>query len=185
MNREKRNFTDDQMLRRNAEELLKKKQDKMDKKIIETDSIKLLHELQVHQIELEMQNEELIKANEAAETALKKYTMLYDFAPMGYFTLDPEGIICELNFTGAELLGDKRFSLVNSNFRLYVMDHSRLLFEKFFSKVFSKKGKESCEIYIGYDGTPSRTVYMEGVVTGDDSNCLLSVVDITDFKKQL
>ena len=93
MNKEKRNFTDDQMLRRNAEELLKKKQGKMDKLVMETDSIKLLHELQVHQIELEMQNEELIQANETAETALKKYTMLYDFAPMGYFTLDPDGNI--------------------------------------------------------------------------------------------
>ena len=78
MNKEKRNFTDDQMLRRNAEELLKKKQVKLENASMETDSIKLLHELQVHQIELEMQNEELIKANETAETALKKYTMLYD-----------------------------------------------------------------------------------------------------------
>ena len=183
MNKEKRNFTDDQMLRRNAEEQLKKKQEKMDKLIVETDSIKLLHELQVHQIELEMQNEELIHANEAAETALKKYTMLYDFAPMGYFTLDPDGIICELNFTGAELLGDKRFSLVNSNFRIYVAENSRSMFEKFLSKVYSKKGKESCEVNLGYDGTPLSTVYMEGVVTGDDRNCLLSVVDITGFKK--
>ena len=55
---------------------------------MESDVKKLLHELQVHQIELEMQNEELRKANETAETALKKYTMLYDFAPMGYFTLE-------------------------------------------------------------------------------------------------
>src|SRR5664280_2436332 len=113
MNREKRNFTDDQMLRRSAEELLKKKQDKLNKLVVETDSVKLLHELQVHQIELEMQNEELIAANEAAETALRKYTMLYDFAPMGYFTLDPDGNIYELNFTGAEMLGDKRYSPVS------------------------------------------------------------------------
>jgi hypothetical protein len=183
MNKEKRNFTDDQMLRRNAEELLKKKQDKMDKLVIETDALKLLHELQVHQIELEMQNEELIKANETAETALKKYTMLYDFAPMGYFTLDAVGNICELNFTGAEILGDKRFSLVNSNFKLFIAEESRTVFDKFFSKIYSKKGKESCEVKLGYDGNPPCTVYMEGVVTGDDRNCLLSVVDITGFQK--
>jgi len=183
MNKEKRNFTDDQMLRRNAEELLKKKQVKMDKVSIETDAIKLLHELQVHQIELEMQNEELIQANETAETALRKYTMLYDFAPMGYFTLDPEGNINELNFTGAELLGDKRFSLVNSNFRIYLTEDSRPIFENFFSKVHSNKAKESCEVKLGYDGNPISTVYMEGIVTGDDKNCLLSVVDITGFKK--
>jgi PAS domain-containing protein len=171
------------MLRRNAEELLKKKQVKMEKLAIETDAIKLLHELQVHQIELEMQNEELIQANETAETALRKYTMLYDFAPMGYFTLDPEGNINELNFTGAELLGDKRFSLVNSNFRLYITDDSRIIFEKFFNKVHSNKSKESCEVKLGYDGNAVSTVYMEGVVTGDDKNCLLSVVDITGFRK--
>jgi PAS domain-containing protein len=183
MNREKRNFTDDQMLRRNAEEILKKKQDKMDKLVIETDAIKLLHELQVHQIELEMQNEELIQANETAETALKKYTMLYDFAPMGYFTLDADGNICELNFTGAEMLGDKRFSLVNSNFKLFISEDSQTVFEKFFGEIYSNNHKESCEVMLGYDGNPLCTVYIEGVVTGDDRNCLLSVVDISGFKK--
>lgn len=183
MNKEKRNFTDDQMLRRNAEEVLKKKQVKMDKLAVETDSVKLLHELQVHQIELEMQNEELMQANEAAETALRKYTMLYDFAPMGYFTLEPDGIINELNFTGAEILGDKRFSLLNSNFKLFITEDSRPMFDKFFSKVFSKKGKETCEVKLGYNGNPSSTVYMEGVVTGDENKCLLSVVDISGFRK--
>ncbi len=183
MNKEKRNFTDDQRLRRNAEELLKKNQDKMEKVVVETDALKLLHELQVHQIELEMQNEELIQANLTAETALKKYTMLYDFAPMGYFTLDPDGNITELNFTGAEILGDKRFSLVNSNFRLFISEDSRATFDKFFKKVHSNKGKESCEIILGNDGNPLCTVYMEGVVTGDDKSCLLSVVDISGFRK--
>jgi PAS domain-containing protein len=183
MNKEKRNFTNDQMLRRNAEELLKKKQGKMDKLVMETDSIKLLHELQVHQIELEMQNEELIQANATAEAALKKYTMLYDFAPMGYFTLDPDGNIYELNFTGAEMLGDKRFSLVNSNFKLFVSEGSQSVFDKFFNKIYSKEGKESCEVKLGYNGNALSTVYMEGIVTGDDRQCLLSVVDISGFKK--
>jgi PAS domain-containing protein len=185
MNKEKRNFTDDQMLRRNAEELLKKKQDKMVKLTIETDSIKLLHELQVHQIELEMQNEELIEANETAETALKKYTMLYDFAPMGYFTLDSNANICELNFTGAEILGDKRFSLVNTNFKLFIAEDSKKVFDKFFTKIYAKNNKESCEVMLGYDSVPLCNAYMEGVVTGDERKCLLTVVDITNLKKKI
>jgi PAS domain-containing protein len=155
----------------------------MDKLIIETDAIKLLHELQVHQIELEMQNDELIQANATAEAALKKYTMLYDFAPMGYFTLDPDGSIFELNFTGAEMLGDKRYSLVNTNFKLFVSEDSRPVFDKFFSKIYSKKGKESCEVKLGYNGNPLCSAYMEGIVTGDDKKCLLSVVDISGFRK--
>ena len=182
MNTEKKNLTDAQILRIKAEEKLKEK--KITARIgIEADVKKLVHELQVHQIELEMQNEELREANETAETALKKYTMLYDFAPLGYFTLEKDGSISELNFTGAEMLGDKRFSLVNSNFKLFIAESSQQEFNKFFRKVFTSKSKESCEIMLGYDGKPLCSVYMEGVVLGDDMNCLLSVVNISAFKK--
>ena len=121
-------------LRIKAEEMLKEKQGK-DIPVIEADVKKLLHELQVHQIELEMQNEELLLAYEKAETALKKYTMLYDFSPMGYFTLEKDGTISELNFSGAEMLGDKRFLLMNSNFKLFVSEDSRPVFNHFFKKV--------------------------------------------------
>jgi PAS domain-containing protein len=182
MNKEKRNFTDDQMLRRKAEEQLKKKQEKSGKPVLENDAVKLLHELQVHQIELEMQNEELREANLTAETALKKYTMLYDFAPMGYFTLDKDGSIFELNFTGAEILGEKRFSLLNANFKLFVSQESKPVFNEFINKVFASNAKESCKVMLGYDNNPLGYVYMEGIVTGDDRKCLLSVVDISSFK---
>jgi PAS domain-containing protein len=182
MNKEKRNFTDDQMLRRKAEEQLKQKQEKKSKPVLENDAVKLLHELQVHQIELEMQNEELREANLTAETALKKYTMLYDFAPMGYFTLDQDGSIFELNFTGAEILGEKRFSLVNSNFKLFVSQESKPVFNEFISRVFTSNAKESCKLMLGYDNNPLGYVYMEGIVTGDDRKCLLSVIDISSFK---
>jgi len=183
MSNGEQNLTDAQILRLKAEEKLKKKQKKTDKPVIETDVKKLLHELQVHQIELEMQNEELREANETAETALKKYTMLYDFAPMGYYTLDSDGSICELNFTGADMLGEKRFSLVNSNFKLFISKGSQNVFNNFFRKVYTSNAKESCEVMLGYDNAPLCLVYMEGIVTGDDRKCLLSVVDITGFKK--
>ena len=182
MNTEKKNLTDAQMLRLKAEEKLKARK-KPGKLVIEADVIKLLHELQVHQIELEMQNEELREANETAETALKKYTMLYDFAPMGYFTLEKDGSISELNFTGAEILGEKRFSLLNSNFKLFVSESSRAEFDRFFSKVFKSNAKESCVVLLGYDGRSLCSAYIEGIVVGDDRKCLLSVVNTSAFKK--
>ena len=185
MSIEKPDFTDAGMLRKKAEEKLKSGHKKEIKPDLEADKMKLLHELQVHQIELEMQNEELKQANETAEAALKKYTMLYDLAPMGYFTLDEDGSIYDLNFTGAELLGDKRYSLVNSNFKLFISKESQKVFNDFFKKVYISGAKESCNVKLGYDDMSLLDVYIEAVVTGDDRKCLLSVVDISGIKRQV
>jgi nitrogen fixation/metabolism regulation signal transduction histidine kinase len=182
MSNEENNSTDPKILRRKAEEQLKENKKNLDMSVTESDVKKLLHELQVHQIELEMQNEELIKANETAETALKKYTMLYDFAPMGYFTIEPDGSICELNFTGAEILGDKRISLVGTNFKIFVSEDSKPEFSKFFKKVYTSNSKESCSVKLGDENKPLRLVYMEGIVLSGENQCILSVVDISTFK---
>jgi len=181
MNNEEFDFTDPGTLRQKAEELLKLKLVKTDKPVPETDVKKLLHELQVHQIELEMQNEELRQAYETAETALKKYTMLYDLSPMGYLTLEIDGTIEELNFTAADMLGERRFSLAGSNFILFVAEGSKPEFNNFLRKVFASHTKESCTVMLGHDLTPLVQVYMEGIVTGDDDKCLLSVVDVSSF----
>src|ERR1051326_6321066 len=84
-------------LRRRAEARLKKQ--RMDKTAprTEADTRRLLQELQVHQIELEMQNAELLSARDQLEMALEKYTDLYDFAPVGYFSIDEQGSILEAN----------------------------------------------------------------------------------------
>jgi len=181
---EEMDFTDAKMLRKKAEEQLKLKQADETSHEKETDLKKLLHELQVHQIELEMQNEELRQAYVTTEAALKKYTMLFDLAPVGYFSLDHEGTICELNFTGADILHERRFSLIGSNFKLFVSEASRLVFNNFFRKVFTSHTKETCEILLGHEKEPLCLVYMEGVVAEDDQKCLLSVIDISKFRLQ-
>jgi PAS domain-containing protein len=128
-------FTDPRTLRSKAEKLLKQKLVNTNKTSPETDVKKLLHELQVHQIELEMQNEELRQADETAETALKKYTMLFDLSPMGYLTIESNGKIEELNFTAADMIGERRFSLIGSNFILFIAEKSKQVFNNFLSKV--------------------------------------------------
>lgn len=179
---EEMDFTDSKMLREKAEKQLNEKLKQEESALKETDINKLLHELQVHQIELEMQNEELRQAYETAETALKKYTMLFDLSPMGYFSLDAEGAICDLNFTGADMLGERRFSLIDSNFKLFISEESKSVFNNFFKKVYTSNAKESCEVLLGYDNKPLCRVYMEGVVTEDEQKCLISVVDISKFQ---
>ena len=183
MKDQEQNLTDAEVLRMKAEKQLKKKHKKAEKQHIEADMQRLVHELQVHQIELQMQNEELRDAYETSEIALKKYTLLYDFAPVGFFTLDIEGIISELNFTGAELLGEKRFSLTDSNLKLFVTEDTLSVFNNFLIRIFSGISKECCEVQLWYDNKPPCLVYMEGIIMEHKKKCLLSVVDISAFKK--
>lgn len=178
MKSEEIDFTDARKLRKIAEALLKEKQFKAEKEIMQSDLKKLTHELQVHQIELEMQNEELQKAYEAAEVALKKYTMLYDLAPMGYMTISNDGTIRELNFTAADTIGERRFKLVDTNLKLFIMDESKQVFNDFINRVFTSGTKETCKVALGKDNSRSSLVYMEGIVIEKDNNCLLTFLEI-------
>jgi PAS domain-containing protein len=78
----------------------------------------LVHELSVHQIELEMQNEELRRSREQLEESRSEYEELYDFAPVGYLTLDKRGLITRANLTACSLLGVERSHLVKKPFTL-------------------------------------------------------------------
>lgn len=170
-------------LRKKAEEKLSKQQPEAGKERVEDENIKLQYELSVHEIELEMQNEELRSVNNSLEMALKKYTMMYDFAPMGFFTIDEKGIIEELNFAGAEILNEKRFILINSSFKFYVYEESRPVFDNFLKMVYLSKSKKQCKVQIGRDAKNLTTVFIEAIVTSDNK-CLLSVLDTFEFDKR-
>ena len=107
-----------------------------------SDHLKCIHELEVHQIELEMQNEELRLAIDKATTA----TTLYDFSPVGYFTLERDGTISEMNLNGAKMLGKDRSKLVNSNFKQFVSPDTLQEFRDFKKKAIETNIKQICEV---------------------------------------
>jgi PAS domain S-box-containing protein len=80
----------------------------------------LLHELLVHKVELEMQNEELRRTHNTLTEARDRYIELYDFAPVGYVTISREGLITEINLTGSTMLGVERTKLVNRRFAKFI-----------------------------------------------------------------
>jgi len=179
MNKEEIKNNNAQILRRKAEKLMYERHNRLDANSKEMDQQKLLHELQVHQIELEMQNEELLNEVELVEKTLKKNALLFELAPMGYFTLDATGKIFELNQAGARMLRDNSTNLINANFKIFVVDRARTVFENFIKNAFQKGEKVSCKIMLEKNKKPLCYVYLEGLVIPDDQKLLLSVVNIS------
>ena len=157
MKKDKKISTEAAELRRRAEEQLRGSKTEGARPQTEDETQRLLHELQVHQIELEMQNEELRRARAELEVALEKYTDLYDFAPVGYLTLGPDDEIRQVNLTGARLLGVERSRLVGGRFGVFVGEADRPAFRAFLEKVFESQEKESCEVALlqGESAPPS------------------------------
>ena len=134
-------------LRRQAEERLPATKAARRSPRTEEAAQKLVHELEVHQIELEMQNAELRRAQEGLEISRNMYSELYDFAPVGYFTIDSHGLIEGVNLTGAYLLGIERGLLLKRPFISFVAEASdREIFSKHREEVFQKQGNQTCEI---------------------------------------
>jgi len=133
-------------LRRRAEKLLKSRPPEIDQPQTESDAKRLLHELQVHHLELEMQNAELREARDAVETQLGRYTDLYDFAPVGYYSIDESGVILEVNLTGAALLGVERSRLLKKRLLAFVSPKSLTTFHAFLRKIFTCPQKQVCVV---------------------------------------
>ena len=145
----------------------------------EAEMRKLIHELQVYQIELEMQNEELQQAVEKAAIAIA----LYDFAPTGYFTVKPDSTISQLNLCGAKMLGKERLYLRNSRLNQFITPHTQPLFNEFLQICFETGLKQTCEIGLAIQGKPLSFLYLEGMVSEDKNKCLVVAVDITERKQ--
>jgi signal transduction histidine kinase/DNA-binding response OmpR family regulator len=146
-------------------------------------SQKILQELQIHQIELEMMHEELMQSKNETDTLLAKHLDIYDFAPIGYFTLNPGGTILQANLTGAGLLHVERSLLIGRPFRLHISDASYPAFDTFFKKTVEGKTRGSCELMLPKTGGASRFVQLKARSSEDGKECYMSMMDITGRKQ--
>jgi len=176
----KRSIDNDKVLRRLAEARLASHPKRS--KPREADIESLIHEFQVHQAELEIQNEELRDSRTIIENANKRYSDLYDFAPVGYFTMGKEGRILEVNLTAAELLGLEKRYLIGKPFNVFVHPEDQDVY--FLHRGSLGKGAaQTCEIRLV---KKSAIVFHAQLVSkpldgnaGDDEEFLISVIDIT------
>jgi PAS domain S-box-containing protein len=150
--------------------------------------LRLLHELQVHQIELEMQNGELRQARDERdkmEAQLGKYSDLYDFAPVAYFNLDHRGIIRAVNITGTGFLGIARSLLIGRRMDCFISDETRPVFHDFLDKVFESETKETCELVLQKERHSPLVVQVKAVLSESREECRAVVIDITERKRLL
>ena len=171
-------------LRYRAEEKLNEHKGEVEKKSVEEADIqRLVHELEVHQIELEMQNEQMIQQQKEMEVTLNTYADLYAFAPVGFFVITQDSTIRNANLTGAELLGESLSNLIKRRFGVFVTAPSRTIFNAFLEKVFTSTKLETCEIALQKKGAPPLWVHIQAVIDDDQETCRAVVVDMTARKQ--
>jgi PAS domain S-box-containing protein len=145
----------------------------------------LVHELQVHQIELEMQNDELRRAQVEIEESRSKYSDLYDFAPAGYFSLNAGGEIVRVNLTGACLLNIDREKLLHRLLSAFVEPSYQWVFTEHFRKAFSQGEGTHCELKMVREGGEPFHAFLNSISSNEGSAIRVRTIiaDITDRKR--
>jgi PAS domain S-box-containing protein len=149
---------------------------------------RLQHELSTHQAELESQNQELRESQQRIEQARDRYSDLYDFAPVGYLTLDPQGCVREINLTGARMLGSDRNSLLGKPLVLWLRPESHSAFHQHLNLVRHSTERVTAELKLRGVGGSLRYVSMVSTSNASDVadviECRSALVDITELKNK-
>ena len=147
--------------------------------------LKLMHELQVHQIELEMQNEELRKTQLELALARERYFDLYDLAPISYCTTDERGVILEANLATAELLGEPRSELVGQPISRYISKECQDDYYHCRRLLYASGERQGCELRLAQPDGEAHWVYLTISTAkdaqGDKVHCVV-LTDITEAK---
>ncbi len=197
MGNQKKPNRDHSGLRKRAEERLRLSTEP-DQTRSMADMHKLIHELSVHQIELEMQQEELVQSREELELLLDRYTELYDFAPVGYLTLCRDTTILEINLTASSMLGVERGKLKGRRFSRFIDPQDWKRFNTMLERAFLSGESEWCEFSLITDvkelsenssprtpqGTQAaiKTFRVDALVSNDHQECRAILSDISRQK---
>ncbi len=144
----------------------------------------VLHELQVHQIELGLQNEELRRAQVSLGAEQARYFDLYDLAPVGYFSLGETGLILEANLTAATLLGTARSALVNQPITRYILKEAQDSFYLYHKRLVATGEAQACELQMHkFDGTPF-WARLQTIIARDADGLSVWRVVLTDISER-
>jgi PAS domain S-box-containing protein len=176
----------DPVLRRRAEDEVGK--NSRSATLSEMDVRALCHELEVSQVELQLQNEELQRITAELAASEEKYRDLYEFAPIGYLTVDPSGQILEANLAAAALLGTERAHLLSNLFQAHLAEDSPSRFKAFCSRVIASDTKEIAEVRLNGNEKNERDngwALIEGRAISEDAyhGIRMAVIDITKRKQ--
>jgi PAS domain S-box-containing protein len=146
---------------------------------------RLLHELRVHQVELEMQNEELRRAQEALEASRARYFDLYDLAPVGYLTVGEEGLILEANLTAATILGVDRAGLIRQSLSSFILSEDQDIYYLHRRMLFETQEPRVCEMRMVRKDGSQFWARIEAVALGSEGQavCRATMSDITERKQ--
>ncbi|MEP6591569.1 MAG: PAS domain-containing protein, partial [Gemmatimonadota bacterium] len=178
-------ITSPEALRHRADEIVQARQPEPLGELSPADARKVIHELRVHQIELELQNEELRRTHESLEASRSRYFDLYDLAPVSYFTVSEEGTILEVNLSGSRLLDVSRAALVGRPLNLFILSEDQDIFYLATRQLVNTDREQAFELRMNRrDGQPF-WVWVEATSAhDDDANPVLRMVltDITARK---
>jgi signal transduction histidine kinase len=168
------------ILRQKAEKKLKETKDfEIQNSFSEAEFLKIHHELEVHKIELEMQQEELFYSKINLEFK-EQFVNLFDYAPTAYISLSKDGDIMELNYCAANKLRKERLKLLNNRFGFFISEDTRAIFNTFFERIFKNKKRQTCEVILSLTRDYQFHAQLIGTFEEKSNQCFLTIITIKD-----
>lgn len=149
----------------------------------DSEILKLIKEINTHQLALETQNSKLLSAKNKTEIEAEKYKKLCDFSSTGYLSLSKKGEITDLNKFTANLLGELRSQLQKQKLISFISEDSKAKFNVFLKELFKSKAKQTCVVTLSIFPNTLTAVEISGIIDDNGSECILALHDISQLNK--